>query len=227
MKCANIGVKIGNFVMETKKAKRSELYQALSDDRIRFALIVDAEGYAIQAGEKSPPDTWFISQEVPDKFVESFKNSPRSIEIASAIYKVAPDITVLSVVLRIDGWEHITLLPLLGDTVVQLLRASASSGLRVQFNADEGDVAMRVTFEDEAELSKALNLAELRSDANFTGHEPLAVLYGALGELESKSKAMQFDSPNVVNVLAAAVELPETMGAMTFLQRQILGPAEH
>ena len=211
--------------MQSKKSLRNEISQALIEGKIRFALIVDAEGYAIQRAEKSSPDTWFISQEVPDKFVEYFESNPLSVEVASSICKVTPDISVLSIAFRVEGWEHVTLLPLLGDTVVQLLRASTSTGLCIRFHADNGDVAMQAMFGDTVDLNKALTVAELHSGSDFIGHEPLAVLVGAYGQLDSRSKALRTQGP--VNVLAAAVELPETLGAMMFLQRSLMGQTNH
>ena len=110
--------------MKDKSFTRLEVAQALKDGLIRTALIVNAEGIVVQPGEHSSPDGWVISQEVPDDFVEYIEQNPGAIEASSSVHLVHPTIAVLSITFHTVKWQHFTLLPLLGDTVIQLLVSS-------------------------------------------------------------------------------------------------------
>ncbi len=185
--CANIGAQIGNVVKD-KDPIQVELAQALADGRLRMALVVNAEGIAVQHGDSSPPEEWFISQEVPDAFVRYIEQNSAAIECRSSIYLVHPTVPVLNIVYRTAAWHHCTVLPLLGDTVVNLLRATLTTGeLRVRFNADDGELAMQVPFADAADLGKALAIAELRGSPTLAGYESLMVLAAAHDQLKHGS----------------------------------------
>lgn len=45
-----------------------------------------AEGIAVQHGDRSAPEEWFISQEVPDAFVKYIEQNSTAIECRSSIY---------------------------------------------------------------------------------------------------------------------------------------------
>lgn len=225
--CANVGAQIGNVVKD-KDPIQVEIAQALADGRLRTALVVNAEGIAVQHGDRSPPEEWFISQEVPDAFVKYIEQNSAAIECRSSIYLVHPTVPVLSIVYRTATWQHCTVLPLLGDTVVKLLRATLSTGeLRIRFNADDGNLAMQIPFADAADLGRAIAIAELRVSPTLLGFESLVVLAATHDQLKHGSNDP--DSPDGAHreVVAAAVELPETHGALVLLQRSLRGDANH
>ena len=225
--CANFGAQIGNVVKD-KDPIQVEISQALADGRLRTALVVNAEGIAVQHGDRSSPDEWFISQEVPDSFVKYIEQSSAAIECRSSIYLVHPTVPVLNIVYRTAAWQHCTVLPLLGDTVVNLLRATLSTGeLRIRFNADDGSLAMQVPFADAVDLGKALAIAELRGSSTLLGYESLVVLVAAHDQLKHGSNAPDSSEGRPHQVVAAAVELPETHGALVLLQRGLRDEANH
>lgn len=212
--------------MKDKNSTRVEVAQALKDGRIRTALIVNAEGIVVQPGEHSSPDGWVISQEVPDDFVEYIEQNPGAIEASSSVHLVHPTIAVLSITFHTVKWQHFTLLPLLGDTVIQLLRASVSSanGLRIHFNADDGNLAIQLPFDDAEVLRKALAVAELRGSSTVMGLEPLLTIFAAHNQQKYGRKAPEAGNEGERQVIvAAAVELPETAGAHMVLQRAVGG----
>lgn len=226
-RCANFGAQIGNVVKD-KDPIQVEIAQALADGRLRMALVVNAEGIAVQHVDSSPPEEWFISQEVPDAFVRYIEQNSAAIECRSSIYLVHPTVPVLNIVYRTAAWHHCTVLPLLGDTVVNLLRATLTTGeLRVRFNADDGELAMQVPFADAADLGKALAIAELRGSPTLAGYESLMVLAAAHDQLKHGSTDADSSDGSPRQVVAAAVELPETHGALVLLQRSLRGEANH
>lgn len=215
--------------MKDKDPIRVAVAQAWEDGRIRNALVVNSEGIAVQTGDRSAPEGWFISQEVPDEFVERLEARPAAIEVSSSMHLVHPTVPVLSIGCRTARWMNFIMLPLIGNTAATLLQEGVRSGrgLRLQLNADSGELAMQVPFADLDALAKAQGVAELRGDSTVRGHESLVVLFAAYDQLQYGSEQPVVTGGARRKVIAATVELPETFGALMMLKRSLLGQANH
>lgn len=101
---------------------------------------------------------------------------------------------------------------------------SSANGLRIHFNADDGNLAIQLPFDDAEVLRKALAVAELRGSSTVMGLEPLLTIFAAHNQQKYGRKAPEAGNEGERQVIvAAAVELPETAGAHMVLQRAVGG----